>query len=178
MANLITSLRIVCSIAMLFTPALSGMFYTMYLLAGFTDMIDGTVARKTNTVSVFGSKLDTVADIVFVGVCLYKLIPILDFSAWMITWIGIIAIIKCINVVLGYALHKQFKDVHSILNKVTGAVLFLLPLSLAIIDFVWSASAACLLATYAAIHEGYVIVKTRPRDEGDSSDGEQKESEQ
>lgn len=62
MANFITSLRIICSIALLFCPALSQVFYVLYIIAGVTDMIDGTVARKTNTVSEFGSRLDTVAD--------------------------------------------------------------------------------------------------------------------
>lgn len=62
MANFITSLRIICSIALLFCLALSPAFYALYIVAGFTDMIDGAVARKTNTVSEFGSRLDTVAD--------------------------------------------------------------------------------------------------------------------
>ena len=69
MANLITSLRIICSIALLLCPALSQVFYVLYIIAGVTDMIDGTVARKTNTVSEFGSRLDTVADFIFVMVC-------------------------------------------------------------------------------------------------------------
>lgn len=62
MANVITSLRIIGSMALLLYPALSTSFYALYIATGITDMIDGTVARKTNTVSEFGSKLDTVAD--------------------------------------------------------------------------------------------------------------------
>lgn len=58
MANFITGFLILCSILMLFFPALSPAFYALYLSAGITDMIDGTVARKTNTVTEFGSKLD------------------------------------------------------------------------------------------------------------------------
>ena len=42
------------------------MFYALYTVAGFSDMIDGAVARKTDTVSELGSKLDAIADIVFV----------------------------------------------------------------------------------------------------------------
>lgn len=83
MANLITGCRILCSIVTLFIPALSQKFYVLYLIAGFTDMIDGTVARKTSTVSELGSKLDTVADFVFVAVCLIKLIPILEVTMWL-----------------------------------------------------------------------------------------------
>lgn len=54
-------------------------------------MIDGTVARKTNTVSEFGSRLDTVADFIFVVVCLIKLLPILDVPVWLCIWTGVIA---------------------------------------------------------------------------------------
>jgi len=56
-ANIITGSRIVFSIALLFFPPLSSAFYVLYAAAGLTDMIDGTVARKTNTVSDFGEDL-------------------------------------------------------------------------------------------------------------------------
>ena len=45
-ANLITGTRILCSIALLFCPAFSPLFFALYIIAGLTDMIDGTVARK------------------------------------------------------------------------------------------------------------------------------------
>ena len=67
LANIITGSRILCSIWMLFPPVFSRQFYILYLLCGFTDMIDGTVARKTNSVTAFGSRLDSVADFVFAG---------------------------------------------------------------------------------------------------------------
>ena len=49
MANIITGSRILCSILLLFVPTFSPAFYMLYLIAGFTDMIDGTIARKTHT---------------------------------------------------------------------------------------------------------------------------------
>ena len=70
MANIITGIRIVLSAALLICPALSPTFYVLYMTAGLSDMIDGTVARRTGTASDLGSKLDTVADIVFVVICL------------------------------------------------------------------------------------------------------------
>ena len=65
-------------------------------------MIDGAVARKTGTVSEFGSRLDTIADIVFVAVCLIKVIPVLDVPVWLYIWITIIAFIKVANIAVGY----------------------------------------------------------------------------
>ena len=73
-ANILTGSRILGSILLLFFPAFSLGFYITYILCGFSDMIDGTIARKTNGISKFGSQLDTIADFVFVLVSLYKLL--------------------------------------------------------------------------------------------------------
>ena len=107
MANTITCIRIVCSIAILFFPALSPAFYVLYIIAGISDMIDGAVARKTGTVSDFGSKLDTTADFVLVVVCLVKLIPVIHVPTWLIIWIIVIAVIKAVNLVSGYIMRKE-----------------------------------------------------------------------
>ena len=50
-ANIITSCRIVLSGCLLFCQVFSGYFWIMYLICGFTDMVDGTIARRTNTVT-------------------------------------------------------------------------------------------------------------------------------
>jgi CDP-diacylglycerol--glycerol-3-phosphate 3-phosphatidyltransferase len=154
MANLITSIRILCSVALLFCAALSPWFYVLYIIAGVSDMVDGWVARKTNTVSDFGSKLDTIADIIFVVVCLVKLLPVLHLPVWIYVWVGIIAGIKVFNIVYSYVVRKQFLADHSILNKVTGALLFLLPLTLFVVDVKYSAAVVCMVATIAGIQEG------------------------
>lgn len=157
MANIITGCRILCSIFLLFVPAFSPIFYILYLVAGFTDMIDGTIARKTNTDSEFGSRLDTIADITLVVVCMIKLLPILTIPTWLCIWIGVIAIIKVFNIISGYILQKKFAAVHTILNKITGAILFILPLTLSIVDLKYSGGFICTLATLAALQEGYLI---------------------
>ena len=154
MANLVTTVRILCSIALLFCAALSPWFYVLYITAGVSDMVDGWVARKTNTVSEFGSKLDTVADILFVVACLVKLLPVLHLPVWIYVWVGFIACIKVFNIVYSYVVRKQFLTDHSILNKVTGALLFLLPLTLSVIDVKYSAAVVCVVATVAAVKEG------------------------
>ena len=80
MANIITGIRIVISVFLLFCPVFSQVFYVLYITAGVSDMADGAVARKTGTVSEFGSRLDTIADIVFVVACMIKLIPVMIFA--------------------------------------------------------------------------------------------------
>lgn len=157
MANIITCIRIICSILLLFVPAFSIPFYTLYLLAGCTDMIDGTVARKTGTVSEFGSKLDAVADFIFVAVCAIRILLMLDIGNWMFIWIGIIAVIKVINIISGFVIQKRFVAVHSVMNKITGVLLFVLPLTVRTIDLTYSVAIVCATATFAAIQEGHFI---------------------
>lgn len=157
MANIITGCRILCSILLLFVPVFSPIFYMLYLVAGFTDMIDGAVARKTNTVSETGSRLDTIADIVFIVICMIKLLPVLTIPAWLCIWMVVIAIIKVINIISGYIVQKKFVAKHTIMNKVTGAVLFILPLTLSIVNLKFSGAFICTIAIFAAIQEGHLI---------------------
>ena len=157
LANCITAIRILCSIVMLFFPAFSLAFYTLYIIAGISDMVDGWVARRTHTASEFGAKLDTIADIVFVVVCLVKLPPVLNIPVWLWVWIGIIALIKIINIISGFIVQKRFISVHSAMNKVTGLLLFVLPLTISFINLKYSAVVVCIFATFAAIQEGHFI---------------------
>ncbi|MGN0665768.1 MAG: CDP-alcohol phosphatidyltransferase family protein [Huintestinicola sp.] len=156
-ANIVTGSRIVFSILMLFFPVFSPWFYVLYLLCGLTDMTDGTIARKTNTVSTFGSRLDTAADFVFVSAALVKLLPAMDIPGWLWIWILIIALIKITNIISGFICAKRFIAEHTVMNKVTGLLLFLLPLTLSFIDLRYSAAAVCATAAFSAVQEGHYI---------------------
>ena len=117
MANAVTIFRMAASIVLLFCPAFSPAFYVFYIAAGVSDMLDGYVARKTNTDSRFGARLDTIVDYVFVIVCLIKLLPVIRIPIWLYVWTGIIALIKVVNIISGFALQKMFMAVHSAMNK-------------------------------------------------------------
>ena len=157
LANILTGCRIFGSILLLFFPAFSLAFYITYILCGFTDMIDGTVARKTNSVSKFGSQLDTIADLVFVAVSLCKLLSAIHLPGWLWIWGGVIAVIKISNILWGYVSRKQFISMHTIMNKATGLLLFLLPLTLSFVELKYSSMAVCSIATFAAVQEAVYV---------------------
>ena len=157
MANLITSCRILFSLLLLFFPALSPGFYGLYLAAGLSDMLDGFVARRTNSASPLGAKLDSMADIVFLAVCLIKLLPVLALPVWLWVWVGLIALLRLVNVVSGFVRRKKLVLLHTRANKLTGALLFLLPLSLGFLNLLYTAVPLCTLASFAAIQEGHFI---------------------
>ena len=155
-ANIITASRIAFSLTLLFIPLSSVWFYILYLFCGLSDMLDGTIARKMNTVSSFGSKLDTIADFVFIAVCAVKLLPVIkNIPVWLWIWIAVIAIIKVTNIVLSFIYRKKLIDYHTILNKITGFLLFILPLTLQFIEPQYSFVVVCTIATIAAIGECY-----------------------
>ena len=157
MANIITGIRILCSIALLFFPVFSPAFYVLYVTAGVSDMVDGAVARKTGTVSEFGSKFDTAADFVLVTVCLIKFIPATRIPTRLIIWMVAIAAIRAINLISGYVMRKELVVLHTGMNKMTGILLFVLPLTLTFIDLKYSGTFVCALATFATIQEGHRI---------------------
>ena len=120
-------------------------------------MIDGTIARKLGTDGEFGEKLDTMADIVFVAAAAYKILPVMEIPKDIWIWIGVISLIKIINIISGFVVAKQFVSVHTVANKITGLLVFLLPLTMAVVELRYSALGVCIVATFAAIQEGYFI---------------------
>ena len=160
-ANIITACRIPGSVLLLFFPAFSSAFYIIYIICGFSDMIDGTIARKTNSTSEFGAKLDTAADFVFVAASLIKFSPTIHIPQWLWIWGAVIAMIKIGNIIGGYAYKKQFISLHTIMNKITGLLLFLLPFTLCFIKVEYSSITVCSIATFAAIQESVYIAADR-----------------
>ncbi len=160
MTNIITFVRIISSIVLLFSPIFSPEFYVLYFIAGLSDIVDGTVARKTGTVSNFGSKLDTLADFIFVAICLTKLLSVIHVPTWLIIWIIVVAVIRAINLLSGYIIRKTIVVLHTAMNKLTGILLFVLPLTLPFISLKYSGALVSAVATFAAVQEGHRIRTT------------------
>ena len=158
-ANIITSSRIIFSLPLAFLPFLSTRFYVFYLFCGLTDMIDGTIARRMGTVSKFGARLDTASDFVFMLVCGVKMLPLLRMPAWLWTWIVVIFLAKIFNIVFVVIRRKKLISIHSVLNKITGFSLFLLPPTLPFLEPTYSVATICALATLAVMQEVYFMAK-------------------
>jgi len=154
-ATMITGSRIICSMGLMFFPVSSVPFLVLYLLCGLSDMTDGFAARKTGTASEFGAKLDTAADGVFAAAALIKVLPAAQIPCWAWIWIAGIAAIKLWNLTAGFVRRKKFEALHTKMNKATGLILFLWPLTLPFLDVKYSCAAVCAIATAAAVLEGY-----------------------
>jgi len=95
---------------------------------------------------------------------LFKLLPVTRIPQWLWIWGGVIAVIKISNIIWGYVSRKQFISFHTIMNKVTGLLLFLLPLTIPFSELNYIAIAVGSIATFSAIQEGvYVITDIEPK---------------
>lgn len=160
MANIITGVRILCALVLIFCPTFSAQFYALYILGGVSDVLDGAAARHFGKETKLGAQLDTIADVVFTAVVLIKVARAVYVPTWLLIWIVCIAVIKCVNVVSGFVIHKRFVSEHTVMNKICGALLFAVPLC---IDcFPQQAVAVlviltCAAASFAAVQEGHYI---------------------
>jgi CDP-diacylglycerol--glycerol-3-phosphate 3-phosphatidyltransferase len=149
-----------CGVCLLFFEVFSPIFYILYLFCGFSDMIDGFVARKTKSVTAFGSKLDSIADIIFLTCASIKLIPEINLPTWLWAWVILIFVAKIAALSLSYLHKKTITFPHNKLNKACGLFLFLMPLTLSFIKVEYSAIAICILASIGAIGDLRKVNKT------------------
>lgn len=128
--NIVTSLRLLGALIILFLKPFSLSFFIIYFIAGFTDCIDGFLARKLNSVSEFGSKLDSVCDLTFYSALAIKIMPrlleLLPNYIWY--FVLVVVIIRIIIYSFGAFKHKQLVSNHTYLNKTTNVLIYFLPL--------------------------------------------------
>ncbi|MBQ7335678.1 MAG: CDP-alcohol phosphatidyltransferase family protein [Clostridia bacterium] len=127
--NIITSLRIVGTGCLLFFKPLSVWFYIAYAFTGLTDVLDGYIARKTKTTSELGAKLDSIADLLFYAVMLLKVFPMLWELLPTGLWITVAAVlaVRLCAYITAFAKYHRFASLHTYMNKLTGAAVFLVP---------------------------------------------------
>lgn len=127
--NIITSLRIVGTGALLLTRPLSHSFYLLYFFTGLTDVLDGFIARRMHISSDFGSKLDSVADMLFYAVMLCAVFPVLWDRLPLAIWyvFALILVIRACSYSTAAIKYHRFSSTHTWLNKLTGASAFSIP---------------------------------------------------
>ena len=155
--NAISALRFLGAVSLLFFGVESCAFWVIYFVCGLSDIADGYLARKLGCVSKTGALLDSLADLVFVVCCCFKLIPAVAFPKWLWIWGGVIVAIKVINQISALVMYKKFVFPHTVANKVTGVLLFVgVPLTVFLESIVPMVIVA-VVATFAAVQEGHFI---------------------
>lgn len=154
-ANGITLLRIIGTIGLLFVNTMSPLFLGLYTFTGLTDAFDGWLARRTGTASPFGARLDSIADLLFYAVMLVKLLPVLWVTLPQAIWCAaaVVLLIRLGSYITAAVKYHLFASMHTYLNKLTGAAVFLLPYFLIVSSGVVYCWLICVLAFLASLEE-------------------------
>ena len=139
---------------MLLFPVFSIPFWILYCWCGFSDMIDGTLARKMNATSELGSRIDSMADLVFVICSAILVLPSVDLPVWVWLWIATIGITKLAGIIIESYKQQELSVPHSITNKLTGILLFCLPFAIVRFEALIPAVIVCISAT-ASLFEDF-----------------------
>jgi len=162
--NYISFSRIIFSLILLYIKPLSLEFYVIYIICGFSDFTDGFIARKTGTTSTFGAKIDSMADMIMVGVLLFLIYPIVNPANKIVIWIILIAIIRLASMLVALKKYKTFASIHTYGNKVTGIILFLFPILLIYINTNMLLYIICVVASISAIEEFIIQLRSSQLD--------------
>ncbi|MCL2484359.1 MAG: CDP-alcohol phosphatidyltransferase family protein [Firmicutes bacterium] len=103
---------------------------TIFMVAGFTDIIDGTIARNIKGgQSNMGATIDGISDMTMVGATVIFFTPIMHYGEWVYpVWIAAL----CYKVAVGVFGHFRHGSksilIHSYAMKLLGFVLFIIPI--------------------------------------------------
>ena len=153
--NILTCLRIVGTLALLWLAPFSTVFFIVYALCGVSDVLDGFVARATGTASSLGAKLDSAADLLFYTVMMLRILPalteLLPQQIWF--WTGGLLLLRVCGYLTAALRFRRFASMHTYLNKLTGASLFLVPFFVGHSTLTGYSIFVCSVATLSSIEE-------------------------
>lgn len=153
--NVLTLSRIVVTLLLCWIQPFSPLFFVLYTYAGFSDVLDGWMARTWKLESEFGAKLDSVADLLFYSVTTFICLPTYLKKFPLIVWICVISviIIRFISYAYGWIKFKRFSSLHTYLNKLSGFSVFMIPYFVSMPKGIAWVSFSCLCNICASIEE-------------------------
>lgn len=152
--NIITLTRIIGSIYIILLKPLSTMFFIIYSLCVISDILDGYIARKTNTSTKFGESLDSFADAIFFIIILVKFLVLERVENYIIYWLISICGIKVVSLIVGFIKYKTVAFLHTYANKFTGGVISIcFPIMYLLGGVTKTLVFLCILASIASIEE-------------------------
>lgn len=164
-ANIVSLSRVAGAIALFFFNNITKPFLAIYVFCGFTDLIDGPIARKTNSTSPLGATLDTVGDVATYlaltkVLAMRKLVP-----GWILIWIISAGIVFGIDAVISRVRLGKLYLPHTWLGKIFGGSVFVLPIAMQFMEgYIWM-SVICTIASIHAIELLYIQSKNNTADD-------------
>ena len=153
--NALSVLRMIVALGLPFLVDQVGLFAFLYGFAGFTDLLDGYLARKWKSQSLWGARLDSAADLILFSVIAYLVFRLYsDRLTWqqLVLLMTVIAV-RGINMGLTYRKYRQVVFVHTWANKAAGLAVYALPILLLLVRSKYVLTIVAIVALTAALEE-------------------------
>lgn len=130
-ANILTVSRIIFAvILLLFFKKISVLFLILYTIAEFTDIIDGTIARKTGSASPTGALLDSIADLLLAANLVKMVFSMKVINPFLTIWLLLALGVGTLSPIINFIRHKKIFFIHSIRCKVCGGIISVIPFAI------------------------------------------------
>ena len=160
LANIVTSTRIIGAIVLFCMNSITPLFLGVYIFCGFTDFVDGPIARKTSSSSLLGAALDTIGDVLTYFaltkiLIVEKLVPL-----WILIWFAGTLVLFLGVMLISKKRFNKFYLPHTYLGKAFGGVIFVLPIMIQFMPSEVWLSVICSISTIHAFEQFYVQTKS------------------
>lgn len=160
-ANIVSLSRVVGAAMLFCMKSISTPFLAVYVFCGFTDLIDGPIARKTNSSSQLGASLDTIGDVLTYLALTKILVKQKLVPWWILVWIISAGVLFGVCAFVSKHRFQKMYLPHTYLGKIFGGSVFVLPIAMQFMPgAVWMA-VICSIATVHAFELFYVQLKSR-----------------
>ena len=166
--NILSISRIAISGLLFFLGGYPVLFSILYLYCGISDVADGYIARRWKVESPAGAKLDSLGDVIlYVLITTTFLFHTVLLKDALALWLVVsVFILKILNVIITKARFGEWGMMHTIGNKISGFVLYiLLPLYILIpsIPLIIGVS-AIITALLATVEETLILLTAKGYD--------------
>lgn len=163
--NILSVLRMALSLSLLLFLGNRLVFFIVFLICGLSDLLDGLIARKTNSQSALGARLDSAGDIIF-------FIVVLDCIAiWagkqalaLLPYVGAIVLLRFVNLAIAGIRFRTFAVIHTYANKTAGIFVFISFGAFVLTNAVWAFIPVCIVAGLSAIEETLILLTSKELD--------------
>lgn len=160
-ANIISLSRVAGAVILFFFKEISTFFLIIYVLCGFTDLIDGPIARKTKSSSTLGASLDTIGDVLTYLALVKILIFKKSVPVFILVWIISAGILFGICAAITKRKFGKFYLPHTYLGKIFGGSVFVLPITMQFMPGAIWMSVICSIASIHAAELFYIQLKSK-----------------
>ncbi len=161
LANIVSSSRVIGAVILFCMNSISTPFLIVYILCGLTDLIDGPIARKTNSSSELGATLDTIGDVLTYLALTKILVKEKLVPWWILVWIISAGVLFGICAFVSNHRFKKFYLPHTWLGKIFGGSVFVLPVAMQFMPGEIWMSVICSIATIHAFELFYIQLRSK-----------------